>query len=188
MNKYSGFWTWLCNNQQVEGQESAITQHPRRPALSSLQVPERTMADSFSNFTRIDNPSPSSTRSGLPPRPHSAKFISSVRNLLPQKSTRVKNASQDGEKTVLIVPDTPLSDKPPDRPSTSRSFSLNKILFSQSATSAHSLPVTPTANTDAKGVDGTQSNHNSELPVSSFLIFIGPEVLEHLSLVFFCLN
>lgn len=185
MSKFSGFWIWLCCDQQVQGQESTLTQHPRRPTLSSLQVPERTMADSFSNFTRIDNPSPSSTRSGLPPRPHSAKFISSVRNLLPQKSTRVKNTSQDGEKTVLIVPDTPLSDKPPDRPSTSRSFSLNKILFSQSATSGHSLPVTPTANTeDAKGVDGTHSNNNSELPVSSFLIFIGAEFLQHISLIF----
>ncbi|KAL0432644.1 UNVERIFIED_CONTAM: hypothetical protein Slati_2598700 [Sesamum latifolium] len=99
---------------------------PRRPNLSSLEIPVRSLESALSDFTRIDIPSPSSTRAGLPPRPNSAKFKSSVKNLLPQKSLRGKNLSHEGEKTVLIIPDTPLSDKP----STSRSFSLNKILFS----------------------------------------------------------
>ncbi|XP_027170542.1 uncharacterized protein LOC113770325, partial [Coffea eugenioides] len=126
-----------------EGQEGTLMQHPKRPNLSSLQVPVRSLENTLSSFARIDIPSPSSARNGLPPRPSSAKFMSSMKNLLPQKSSKGKNLSHDGEKTVLIVPDTPPSDKPSNRPSTSRSFSLNKILFSSSTTSTHSLPVTP---------------------------------------------
>ncbi|GFP89575.1 hypothetical protein PHJA_001101200 [Phtheirospermum japonicum] len=75
--------------------------------------------------------------------------------MLPQKSIRGKNPSQEAEKTVLIIPDTPLSDKP----STSRSFSLNKILFSKSA---HSLPVTPMANNaDPKPSQEIHVDHQS---------------------------
>ncbi|KAL3830377.1 hypothetical protein ACJIZ3_019179 [Penstemon smallii] len=117
---------------------------PRRPNLPSLEIPVRSLENVLSDFTRIDIPSPSSTRTGLPPRPNSAKIMSSVKSLLPQKSCRGKHVSQEAEKTVLIIPDTPLSDKP----STSRSFSLNKLLFSSSTKSAHSLPVTPMANAD----------------------------------------
>ncbi|KAK4483922.1 hypothetical protein RD792_011131 [Penstemon davidsonii] len=117
---------------------------PRRPNLPSLEIPVRSLENVLSDFTRIDIPSPSSTRTGLPPRPNSAKIMSSVKSLLPQKSCRGKHISQEAEKTVLIIPDTPLSDKP----STSRSFSLNKLLFSSYTKSAHSLPVTPMANAD----------------------------------------
>ncbi|KAK2982152.1 hypothetical protein RJ640_028723 [Escallonia rubra] len=128
-----------------------MQQQSRRPNLSTLQIPTRSLENTLSNFTRVDIPSPSSTRAGLPPRPHSAKFKSSMRNLLPQRSFRAKLPSQDGEKTVLI-PDTPLSAKP----STSRSFSLNKILFASSTKSASSLPVTPLANS---GPDSEQGRH-----------------------------
>ncbi|KAL1534263.1 hypothetical protein AAHA92_30461 [Salvia divinorum] len=126
--------------------EEATLMPPRRPNLSSLEIPERSLEAALSDFTRIDIPSPSSTRAGLPPRPSSAKLKSSVINMLSQKSFRGKIPSQETEKTVLIVPDMPLSDKP----STSRSFSLNKLLFSPSTKSVHSLPVTPTAVADPK--------------------------------------
>lgn len=119
---------------------------PRRPNLSSLEIPERSLEASLSDFTTIDILSPGSTRAGLPPRPSSAKLKSSVKNMLSQKSFRGKNPSQETEKTVLIIPDIPLSDKP----STSRSFSLNKLLFSPSIKSVHSLPVTPMAKADPK--------------------------------------
>ncbi|KAI3460084.1 hypothetical protein Pfo_016747 [Paulownia fortunei] len=132
--------------------EEATLMQPRRPNLSSLEIPMRSLESALSDFTRIDIPSPTSTRAGLPPRPSSAKLKSSVKNMLPQKSFRGKNLSQEAEKTVLIIPDTPLSDKP----STSRSFSLNKILFSTSTKSAHSLPVTPMSNADPKP---SQENH-----------------------------
>lgn len=125
---------------------------PRRPNLSSLEIPERSLEAALSDFTRIDIPSPSSTRAGLPPRPSSAKHKSSVKSMLSQKSFRGKNPSLEAEKTVLIIPDTPLSDKP----STSRSFSLNKLLFSPSTKLVHSLPVTPIAKADLKP---TLENH-----------------------------
>lgn len=125
-----------------EGDGSTLLQQSiRRPILSSLQIPTRSLENTSSTFTMIDIPSPSSTRAGLPPRPHSAKFRSSIRNVFPQRSIRGKDQPQDGEKTVLIVSSTPSSDKP----CTPRSFSLNKI-FSLSPKSSHSLPTTPIAN------------------------------------------
>lgn len=143
-------------------------QQSRRPNLSSLEIPTRSIENSLSSFTRIDIPSPSSTRSGLPPRPNSTKFRSSVRNLLPQRSLiRGKNLTQDGEKTVLIMPDTP----PSDKPTTSRSFSLNKVLFSTSTKSAHSLPVTPLANSGTDPVQERQSDHDSKSSVSVFCCY-----------------
>ncbi|GMP51916.1 hypothetical protein CsSME_00017955 [Camellia sinensis var. sinensis] len=121
------------------------------------------MESTLSNFTSIDTPqvpSPSSTRSGLPPRPSSVKFKSSMRNLLPQRSFRGKNLSQDGEKTVLIIPETP----PSDRPSTSfsRTFSLNKVFFSSSTKSPHSLPVTPVSNSSIKSANERNLDDHSE--------------------------
>ncbi|KAG8369171.1 hypothetical protein BUALT_Bualt15G0123500 [Buddleja alternifolia] len=145
---------------QIYESEEGSLMPPRRPNLPSLEIPVRSLESVLSDFTRIDIPSPSSTRAGLPPRPNSAKFKSSVKNLLPQKSLMSKNPSQEGEKTVLIVPDTPLSDKP----STSRSFSLNKILFSTSTKAAHSLPVTPMANADPKPLQETHVVNQSKTP------------------------
>ncbi|GER38030.1 RING/U-box superfamily protein [Striga asiatica] len=141
---------------KYEREEAALMQS-RRPNLSSLEIPKRSLERAFSDFTRIDVvPSPNSTRAGLPPRPNSTKLKSTVKNILPQKSSRGKNLlSQEAERTVLIIPETPLSDKP----STSKSFSLNKILFSASTKSAHSLPVTPMANADPKF---SQENHVDE--------------------------
>ncbi|XP_039031891.1 uncharacterized protein LOC120166749 [Hibiscus syriacus] len=133
--------------------EASIHQ-TRRPNLSSLQIPLRSLESSFYDFTSVDipsDPSPSSTKAGLPPRPHSAKIRSSVRNLLPQGSFRVNNFCQKGEKMVLIVPETPPSNCSLEKPSTSRSFSLNKVLF-PSTKVAHSLPVTPIAYSGPKPI------------------------------------
>lgn len=130
-------------------------------------------------FTRPDNSlvssSPSSSRAGLPPRPHSAKFRSSMRNLLPQRSVRAKCSSQDGEKEVLIVPDTPPSDGPlnkcsPNKPSTSRSFSLNKVFSPSSARAPHSLPVTPSSNLAPGSVQEIHMDNHSNGPVTVSVI------------------
>ncbi|XP_052178344.1 uncharacterized protein LOC127792062 [Diospyros lotus] len=153
----------MCN--QEDGEESSLVvpqQQSRRPNLSSLQIPARSMENTLSNF------SPSSNRAGLPPRPNSAKFKSSVRNLLPQRSFRGKGLSQDGEKTVLILPDTPLS----ERPSTSRSFSLNKVFVSSSTKSAHSLPVTPVANSGLQTTTVVNLDKHSEIS--------NPEIEHHM--------
>ncbi|KAJ6426100.1 hypothetical protein OIU84_026643 [Salix udensis] len=120
----------------------------RKPSLSSLEIPARSLE---AEFTKIEiAQSPSSAKPGLPPRPSSAKFKSTVKSLLPQRSLKAKNLTQDGEKTVLIIPDTPPSDSPVAKPSTSRSFSLNKVLFPTKST--NSLPVTPSANSDPEAV------------------------------------
>ncbi|KAJ6778999.1 hypothetical protein OIU74_002732 [Salix koriyanagi] len=120
----------------------------RKPSLSSLEIPARSLE---AEFTKIEiAQSPSSAKPGLPPRPSSAKYKSTVKSLLPQRSLKAKNLTQDGEKTVLIIPDTPPSDSPVAKPSTSRSFSLNKVLFPIKST--NSLPVTPSANSDPEAV------------------------------------
>ncbi|XVF14470.1 hypothetical protein REPUB_Repub09cG0063000 [Reevesia pubescens] len=132
---------------------AALVHQTRRPNLSSLQIPLRSLESSFYNFTSVDipfDPSPSSTKAGLPPRPHSAKIRSSVRNLLPQRSFRANNLCQKGEKMVLIIPDTPSSDSL-EKPSTSRSFSLNKVFF-PSTKAAHSVPVTPISYSGPKSI------------------------------------
>ncbi|CAK7340357.1 unnamed protein product [Dovyalis caffra] len=129
----------------------------RKPNLSSLQIPARSLE---TEFKKIEiSQSPSSAKPGLPPRPNSAKFKSTVKNLLPQRSIKARNLSQDGEKTVLIVPDAPPSDSPA-KPSTSRSFSLNKVLFPLK--SANSLPVTPCANSDPEAVHERNVNSCSD--------------------------
>ncbi|KAJ4976580.1 hypothetical protein NE237_001686 [Protea cynaroides] len=110
-------------------------QRPTRPNLSSLQIPAWSSEDSLPSSTVLDIPSissPSSTKPGLPPRPSSAKFKPSIRNLLPQWSFKTKILSQEGEKTVLIS-DAPPSQGSLDKPSTSRSFSLTKVFFSSSS-------------------------------------------------------
>ncbi|XP_004243622.2 uncharacterized protein [Solanum lycopersicum] len=157
------------SNTNGEREEATLVQQQstRRPNLSSLQIPTRSLENALSSFTRIDVPSPNSARSGLPPRPHSAKFMSSMKNLIPQKSTRAKNVTHDGEKTVLIIPDMPLSDKP----STSRSFSLNKVLFSSTTKSIRSLPETPMGTVEKPAEDNCLDDH-SEL--------IKPEALQHM--------
>ncbi|KAK7316517.1 hypothetical protein RJT34_00041 [Clitoria ternatea] len=151
------------------GDNTSLIQESRRPSLSSLEIPARSLENALSCFTKSDGPtlsSPGSTR-GLPPRPNSAKVKSSMRNLLSERSFRAKTcSSQDCERTVLIVPDTLPSDGPPDKPSTSRSYSLNKILFPSSSKSAHSLPVTPSANSGAENVPGIGRHPGSESDLS----------------------
>ncbi|XVF58495.1 hypothetical protein PTKIN_Ptkin07bG0070600 [Pterospermum kingtungense] len=134
--------------------EASLVHQTRRPNLSSLQIPSRSLESSFYDFTSVDipsDPSPSSTKARLPPRPHSAKIRSSVRNLLPQRSFRANNLCQKDDKMVLIIPETPPSDGSLEKPSTSRSFSLNKVFF-PSTKAAHSLPVTPIAYSGPKSI------------------------------------
>jgi len=76
--------------------------------------------------------------------------------MLPQRSFRAKTSLNDGEKTVLIFSNAPRSDNSGDNPSTSRSFSLNKVFYSPSTKRAFSLPVTPIANSDSPS--GQQRN------------------------------
>lgn len=148
-------------------------QQSRRPNLTSLEIPLRSLEDALPSFSRGDVPSvPSSCPTrvgvvGLPPRPSSAKLKASMKNLLAQRSLRVKTLHQDGEKTVLLVPDTPLSDIPPEEPSVSRSFSLNRVFFSSSTKTTHSLPVTPSAISVPEAIDERNLNLLSDLTAKS---------------------
>ncbi|XP_057433879.1 uncharacterized protein LOC130726592 isoform X2 [Lotus japonicus] len=154
-----------CGGNGEDDQTSLIAQS-RKPSLSSLQIPARSIESALSSFTRTDGPtlsSPGSTR-GLPPRPNSAKVKSSMRNLLSARSFRAKTSSQDCERKVLIVPDTLPSDGGAldHKPSTSRSLSLNKVVFPASTKAAHSLPVTPSENSGGENVDGRHPRSDSD--------------------------
>ncbi|XP_026428319.1 probable E3 ubiquitin-protein ligase MARCH10 isoform X2 [Papaver somniferum] len=150
---------------QNQRRETSPDQHSRRPNLSSLQIPERSIENALINSARTDiTPSPSSTRAGLPPRPSSAKYKASVKNLLPQRSLRTKTLSHEGEKTVLLVPETELSVGPVDKPSTSRSFSLTKVFSSSMAKGTNSMPVTPVANSGVESLQGRYLQDHSDFP------------------------
>lgn len=83
----------------------------------------------------------------------------------------MKNLAQDVEKTILIIPDTPPSNDPFARPSTSRSFSLNKIFFSSSTKATSSLPVTPLANSGHEAIQGIHVESDSDFSVSVLWLF-----------------
>ncbi|KAF3445143.1 hypothetical protein FNV43_RR14836 [Rhamnella rubrinervis] len=155
----------LTCNQKEKSEENSLIPQSRRPNLSSLQIPARSLENSLTTFTRVDIPSVPSpaSRAGLPPRPNSAKVRSSMKSLFPQRSLKVKNLAQDAEKTILIIPETPPSDDPSPRPSTSRSFSLNKIFFASPAKATNSLPVTPMANSGHGAIQERHVENHSDL-------------------------
>ncbi|KAF5196704.1 RING/U-box superfamily protein, partial [Thalictrum thalictroides] len=154
-------------NQNDKPEESSPLQQSRRPILSSLQIPERSLQSALPTSTsRIDIPSlpsPTTSRPGLPPRPGSAKFRTSMKNMLPQWSLRTHNFSPEGEKMVLLIPETPPSVIPMDKPSTSRSFSMTKVFTSSSAKRTNSLPVTPVASSTSEYVQKTHLDILSDL-------------------------
>ncbi|XP_074273470.1 uncharacterized protein LOC141597038 isoform X2 [Silene latifolia] len=149
-----------CQTHQVsshiqveEISESISGRQSRRPNLSLLEIPVRTVESAVSSIIRTDNPtlpSPYSVRADLPPRPCSAGFRSSMRSMLPQRNSSTKTLSEDGEKSVLIFANMPKSDFPSDKPCTSRSFSLKQVFSSPSTKRACSLPGTPFANLSSK--------------------------------------
>ncbi|TKY57542.1 E3 ubiquitin ligase SUD1 [Spatholobus suberectus] len=156
----------ICTGNEKDDKAFSVP-HSRRPNLSSLQIPAWSLDIALSTFAKTDGPSvsrssPGSTR-GLPPRPNSAKVRSSMRSLLPQRSIKTNTCSQDTERTGLIVPNTPPSDAPLDKPSTSTHLSLNNKVISPSTKVAHSLPVTPFATSAAENVPGRHLGGDSGL-------------------------
>ncbi|XP_019435779.1 PREDICTED: uncharacterized protein LOC109342180 isoform X2 [Lupinus angustifolius] len=149
-----------------KGDNTTLIPQSRRPALSSLQIPPWSLDTALSSFANTDGPTlstPASTR-GLPPRPSSAKFRTSIKTSLPQRIFRAKTCTGvgDTERTLLILPDTSPSHAPLDKPSTSRSLSLNnKVFFSSSTKAAHSVPVTPITTSAAEDAHGRQPDSGS---------------------------
>lgn len=133
-------------------------QNSRRPNLS-LQIPNRAFDDTLPTSTRIKiSPSPNSARSGLPPRPNSTRTKSSIRGIIPQRSFKAKSSLQDGDQTILLIPDTPSSSGQQVKATTSRSFSFTKVINSLSAKRTHSLPVTPVAASGPSSHEGHADN------------------------------
>ncbi|KAL2972602.1 hypothetical protein AAZX31_14G002700 [Glycine max] len=164
--RFLGWKIETCTGNEKSNKASRIPQS-RRPNLSSLQIPAWSLDIALSTFAKTDGPSvsrssPGSTR-GLPPRPNSAKVRSSMRGLLPQRSFKINACSQDIERTGLIVPNTPPSDAPLDKPSTSTSLSLNNRVISPSTKVSHSLPVTPFATSSAENEHGRHLGRDSDL-------------------------
>ncbi|MED6106308.1 hypothetical protein PIB30_003718 [Stylosanthes scabra] len=133
------------DNAKEKGEKASLIPQPRRPALSSLQIPPWSLDAALSSFANTDAPSLSLSR-GLPPRPNSARVRPSITSIISQGTFRARTIPHHAETTLLILPDTTLSNAPFDKPSTSRTLSLNaKPSFSPFAKVAHSLPVTPIA-------------------------------------------
>ncbi|KAL2316523.1 hypothetical protein Fmac_030399 [Flemingia macrophylla] len=147
----------ICTGNE-KGDKALSIPQSRRPNLSSLQIPAWSLDIALSSFAKTDGSSvslssPGSTR-GLPPRPNSAQARSSMRNLIPQISLKTNTRSQGTDKAGLILPNTPPSDAPLDKPSTSTHLSLNNKVISPLKKVAHSLPVTPLATSAAENVHG----------------------------------
>ncbi|XP_022940078.1 uncharacterized protein LOC111445808 isoform X1 [Cucurbita moschata] len=136
--------------------ETSLLKQSRRPNLPFLQIPVRNVESS--SFLRLDGSSTSSSssiRGGLPPKPNSVKVKSSARGLFPQKSFGAKHSFPDGDMVVPILPEMQPSNRCSDNAATSRSFSLNKLLFASSTKAAHSSPVTPISSSNTNALEAT---------------------------------
>ncbi|KAL0917316.1 hypothetical protein M5K25_012371 [Dendrobium thyrsiflorum] len=140
------------NHGKSNGGEIASSHHPRRPKLSSLEIPGRSLESSAPNSTRIyiaPSTTPRSTRAGLPPRPSSIRAISTS-NLAPQRSW-IKNETPKGDRTALLTPGSSPRDQgtssqeQPNKSSYSTTFSLTRA-FLIKAKLGLSLPASPVAN------------------------------------------
>ncbi|XP_020689937.1 uncharacterized protein LOC110104962 [Dendrobium catenatum] len=146
------------NHGESSGGEIASSHHPRRPKLSSLEIPGRTLETSAPNSTRIyiaHSITPRSTRAGLPPRPSSIRAISTT-NLTPQRSL-IKNETPKGDRTALLTPGSSRRDQgtssqeQPNKHSYSTTFSLTRA-FLIKAKLGLSLPASPVANSCTESV------------------------------------
>ncbi|MQM21044.1 hypothetical protein Taro_054075 [Colocasia esculenta] len=153
----------VSNHDERHGQEIQPLSHSRRPNLSTLQIPARSLESPLPTSTRINTPStstPTSARAGLPPRPSSAKVKTSIRSMFPQRSFKSKNVTQECEKTGLLISGPPSSSESKEKPSTSQSSFFTRVFSSTSAKGTHSLPVTPIA---GSGPDTMQGSHVVDL-------------------------
>ncbi|KAJ4748364.1 RING/U-box superfamily protein [Rhynchospora pubera] len=158
----------------AEATTPAVPNSRKPPNLSSLQIPNRTMENQISSLpssTRIAiSPNLSSSRHGLPPRPSSTRVKPSLRSILSSKSfigrsrsNKEGKESQEGERTILIMPGEPSSEgEKLERPSGSGLFSLTRVFSNVSTKRTHSLPVTPVGN----ALPTRKDSHAVDLPVT----------------------
>ncbi|MED6210573.1 hypothetical protein PIB30_065419 [Stylosanthes scabra] len=164
-----------AENAKEEGEKASLIPQPRRPALSSLQIPPWSLDAALSSYANTDGPSlslslSSPTPRGLPPRPNSARVRSSIRSIISQGSFRARTTPHHPETTLLILPHTTLSNAPFDNPSTSTTLSLNaKPSSSPFAKVAHSLPVTPIASLASENVHLPCASHLNTMDVKQHI-------------------
>nr|GMD78139.1 Protein involved in mRNA turnover and stability [Ipomoea batatas] len=132
------------NQKEERDEATVIQQQSRKPSLPSLQIPARSSTE-----TALDVAGPNTTRAELPPRPSSDKLMSSVKS--PREICGAIDIIPEGEKRILIIPNTPLSDKP------SSSMSSKK--------SIHSLPDTEEKGVSQKPMEANRLDDHSELPI-----------------------
>lgn len=123
----------------------------RSPNLPTLQIPARPSGSPLPATTRVSTPSlatPTSTRSGLPPRPNSTRTKGSVRSFNLQRSFAMKSLSLDSEKAGLLASGASPLEQSQDRPSTSQSNSLTRVFLSGKTKRTLSLPVTRVTGAD----------------------------------------
>nr|GMD74660.1 Protein involved in mRNA turnover and stability [Ipomoea batatas] len=123
---------------------TVIQQQSRKPSLPSLQIPARSSTE-----TALDVAGPNTTRAELPPRPSSDKLMSSVKS--PREICGAIDIIPEGEKRILIIPNTPLSDKP-------SSSMLSKK-------SIHPLLDTEEKGVSQKPMEANRLDDHSELPI-----------------------
>ncbi|XP_042443561.1 uncharacterized protein LOC122028758 isoform X1 [Zingiber officinale] len=138
--------------------EIAHVHNSQRPNLASLQTPTRILESPMTYAGTHALSSPGSARADLPSRPNSMRTKSSTRTTFPHRGLKAKNSISEGDRTVLVIPGTPLGQQ--DNPSISREFSLVRVLSSVSTKRTYSLPVTPVRD---QGPSTEQERHAVDL-------------------------
>lgn len=100
-------------------------------------------------------PSPSNSRVNAFPSPSSCRGKSSIKNLLPRLSFKLRNMNSDTEKATLPDSDTSAM-VPQEKVSIPRSWSFTK-LFTPRVKRTSSLPVTPIDHSNPESASGSMS-------------------------------
>lgn len=100
-------------------------------------------------------PTPYNLRANAFPSPSSCRGRSSIKNLLPRLSFKLRNTNPDKEKATLPDADTSVM-VPQEKVSISRSWSFTK-LFTPRVKRTSSLPVTPTDHSNPESASGSIS-------------------------------
>eukprot|EP01018_Ginkgo_biloba_P017391 Gb_26762 [translate_table: standard] len=140
-----------------------------RPKLSLL-IPPRYM----------NNGGCSSLKVNLPPTPGSMKMNkTSARGFPPRPSFKNRASTSEGEKSVLLTPDASSKLTPPSgidhKLSSSRSYSLTKVLAAFSGKKSSSMPVTPVAKLSPSTsglIRGVKAVEQSVLIVSAYSLYV----------------
>ncbi|KAK3038433.1 hypothetical protein RJ639_030599 [Escallonia herrerae] len=148
-------------------EEDMSSQQQRRLNLV-LEIPRKTLEGSGEDFVRIDMPptpsrtpkrvnfsplpSPSYAKFNGSPSPSSSRVKSTMKNLLPKLSFKLRNTTSEIEKAaILALGGSPQASR--EKTLIPRTLSLTK-LFTQKMKRTSSLPVTPIAHSNPESMHG----------------------------------